>query len=116
MEATHVFTTVVNEGKLEEYRRYHDNIWPEVTKGLVKAGVKRLSIYLVPETSRLIMTITTASNIDLATALGPGSEYRQDPRCKEWEELMDGDFHGGWVEASNIHSSDVHWNMASGIT
>jgi hypothetical protein len=22
--------------------------------------------------------------------------YRQDPRCKEWEELMDAGFHGGW--------------------
>lgn len=40
------------------------------------------------------MYITTAGGIDLAAATGPGSRYRQDKRCQQWEELMDADFHG----------------------
>ena len=56
--------------------------------------------------------ITTAGPIDLATATGPGSRYREVARCKEWEELMDAEFHGGWTKTSEIHSSDVQWNTA----
>lgn len=41
------------------------------------------------------MYITTAGHINLGLATGPGSTYRLDPRCKEWEELMDAGFHGG---------------------
>ena len=31
------------------------------------------------------MYIETAGDIDLALATGPGSRYRQEPRCREWE-------------------------------
>ena len=33
-------------------------------------------------------------------------------RCKEWEEMMDADFHGGWTELSEVHSSEKQWNSA----
>lgn len=39
--------------------------------------------------------------------LGNGSEYRHSsPRIQEWEEKMETDFHGGWTEIKEIHSSD----------
>ena len=58
------------------------------------------------------MYITTAGPIDLGKATGPGSYYRENARAKEWEELMDGEFHAGWTECKEIHSSDIHWNKA----
>jgi hypothetical protein len=57
----------------------------------------QLTIFRVPETRKLCMYITTAGPIDLAKATGPGSRYRENLKCKEWEELMDADFHGGWT-------------------
>jgi len=51
----------------------------------------------------------TTTNKDIT---GPNSEYFQDPKCREWEELMDADFHGGWQLMDNIHSS-LDWQPAS---
>ena len=50
--------------------------------------------------------------INLSKATGPGSKYRENLRCKEWEEMMDADFHGGWTELSEVHSSEKQWNTA----
>ncbi|CAK0910592.1 unnamed protein product [Prorocentrum cordatum] len=110
----HCFVTEVKEGKIAEYLQYHDNIWPEVVRGLRAAGVKDLVIFRVPGTRRLVLQITTAGDIDLGAATGPGSHYRKDPRCKEWEELMDSDFHGGWTECEEVRASDREWNTALG--
>ena len=108
----HCFFTHVKAGKLAQYRHYHDNIFPEVVRGLRAAGVIQLTIFLVPGTSKLVMYIATAGNIDLSRATGPGSVYRQNPRCKYWEELMDAEFHGGWTKCEEIHSSDKEWNTS----
>lgn len=102
-------------GKLQEYLNYHDNIYPEVAAGLRTAGITLLSIYVLPGTNRLVMVIETAGAIDLSKATGPGSTYRDSARCKEWEELMDADFHGGWTELDEVHSSQVEWNQALGL-
>ena len=106
------FFTEVKAGKLAQYRHYHDNIYPEVARGLRAAGVTQLTIFLVPGTRKLVMYIHTAGDVDLSRATGPGSIYRQNPRCKYWEELMDADFHGGWTKCEEIHSSDKEWNTA----
>jgi len=97
---------------MDEYRHYHDNIWPEVAAGLRVAGVTQLTIFQLPGTNTIVMYITTAGHINLGLATGPGSTYRLDPRCKEWEELMDAGFHGGWTEMEEIHSSDNQWNRS----
>ena len=82
----HCFTTTVKPGKLEEYIKMHDNIYPEVAAGLRACGVTQLTIFLQPgNPARLIMYIETAGDIDLALATGPGSRYRLEPRCREWE-------------------------------
>ena len=88
--AHHCFTTTVLEGKMDEYVRYHDEIWPEVCRGLRRAGVVSLRIYRLPGTSTLVMNIATPVGLDLGAATGPGSPYREgNARCREWEELMD---------------------------
>eukprot|EP00746_Dinoflagellata_sp_MGD_P003027 gnl/MRDRNA2_/MRDRNA2_105902_c0_seq1.p2 gnl/MRDRNA2_/MRDRNA2_105902_c0~~gnl/MRDRNA2_/MRDRNA2_105902_c0_seq1.p2 ORF type:complete len:131 (+),score=23.98 gnl/MRDRNA2_/MRDRNA2_105902_c0_seq1:92-484(+) len=110
----HMFFTEVKEGKLDEYIKYHDYIYPEVAAGLRMAGMTSLRIFLVPGTRKLCMYIETAGNLDLGKATGPGSKYRENLKCKEWEELMDADFHGGWTECEEIHSSDREWNNALG--
>ena len=80
-------------------------------KGLSAHGVKSLNVYQVGDTNELIMNIDfyREDGKSLGEALGPGSEYRNDPKCKHWEEWMQSDFTGGWTELKNIHSSQKHW-------
>ena len=78
-------------------------------------GVTALNIYRVPGTDNLVMSIQTAGNVDLPKATGPGSKYREVARCKEWENFMENDFHGGWTQLTEVHSSDIEWNRALGL-
>ena len=108
-EMRYAFTTTVKDGKMEEYLHYHDHIWPEVCRGLRAAGVTQLTIFRAPNTSTLFLYVTTAGATDLGEATGPRSRYREDPKCQEWEELMDADFHGGWTALDEVHASDREW-------
>lgn len=47
------FAMQLKPGKEAEYRRRHDQIWPELKDELRKAGVSDYSIYLDPKTLRL---------------------------------------------------------------
>lgn len=106
----HMFTTTVKEGKMDLYIDYHNNIFPEVAKGLREHGIVRLEINKLGETNKLMMVIETAPDLDLGKATGPGSDYMKDPKCVEWEELMKSYFEGEtWHELTQIHSSEVHW-------
>mgnify|MGYP001981807115 FL=1 len=105
----YAFTTTVKDGKMEEYLHYHDHIWPEVCRGLRAAGVTQLTIFRAPQTATLFLYVTTAGATDLGEATGPRSRYREDPKCQEWEELMDADFHGGWTALDEVHASDREW-------
>merc|ERR1711934_1197170 len=110
----HCFTVEVKPEHLEDYKKHHDNIWPEVAGGLRAAGIKQLTTFQLPGTNRLVMYIETDGDIGLAAATGPGSAYRQSsPRADEWEDLMCSFFEGGeWTQMSEIHSSDVEWNQS----
>ncbi|WP_417476012.1 L-rhamnose mutarotase [Leisingera sp.] len=46
----HAFTMQLHPGQAEEYKRRHDEIWPELVQLLKEAGVSDYSIYLDPET------------------------------------------------------------------
>jgi len=35
----------LKEGKLEDYKKGHDEVWPEITKALNNAGITNYSIY-----------------------------------------------------------------------
>ena len=43
----------LNEGQKEEYKKRHDEIWPELKQLLKGAGVSEYSIFLDEETSTL---------------------------------------------------------------
>ena len=87
MAAFQAFTTELKEGKIDEYLKYHDEIWPDVAAGLRAAGVtcviaasrsrlqarllslsRQLTIFRVPDTRRLFMYITTAGDTVMGVA------------------------------------------------
>ena len=41
----HCFFMQVNSGSEEEYKRRHDEIWPELTAVIVDAGIRNYSIF-----------------------------------------------------------------------
>ncbi|WP_172327632.1 L-rhamnose mutarotase [Mangrovicoccus sp. HB161399] len=47
------FRMVLHPGKLDEYRKRHDEIWPELVDLLKEAGVEDYSIHHDPETNAL---------------------------------------------------------------
>lgn len=49
----HAFKMQLYPGFEEEYRRRHDEIWPELCRALSDAGVSDYSIFLDPETLTL---------------------------------------------------------------
>ena len=112
----HCFTTTVRPEKMDDYKKYHDNIWPEVAGGLRKAGITQLTTFQVPGTNRLVMYIETAGDVDLDAATGVDSDYQKDPRAREWEALMCSFFEEGkWTRLDEIHASDREWNTSLGL-
>ena len=102
-----LFTVDVKPEHLVSYKMHHDNIWKEVAGGLRQAGIKRLTTWQLQATNRLAMLIGVSGTVDLGAAVGPGSVYLGDPRCEEWESLMNSYFIGGdWTELVEIHSDD----------
>lgn len=49
----HAFTMKLKPGYEEEYKKRHDEIWPELQKVLSEAGIRNYSIYLDEATGTL---------------------------------------------------------------
>mgnify|MGYP001474101645 CR=1 FL=1 len=48
------FRMTLKEGKIEEYKKKHDEVWPEITDALTNAGVTNYSIYYDEKDNTLI--------------------------------------------------------------
>lgn len=53
MKEKYAFRMQLNAGACAEYRKRHDEIWPELVTLLHEAGVEDYSIHLDPETNAL---------------------------------------------------------------
>ena len=53
MEEKYAFKMQLNPGQRDEYRRRHDEIWPELVDALKAAGVRDYSIHLDADTDTL---------------------------------------------------------------
>jgi L-rhamnose mutarotase len=51
------FRMNLNPGQAAEYKKRHDEIWPELSQALRDAGVSDYSIWLDPETNHLFATL-----------------------------------------------------------
>lgn len=54
---THAFRMQLKQGMTEEYRRRHDEIWPELVTLLHEAGIRDYHIFLDAETNALFATL-----------------------------------------------------------
>jgi L-rhamnose mutarotase len=73
-----------NDPKLiAEYKRYHQKIWPEITKSIRDAGIEDMEIYLLGTRLFMVMEVNDTFSFEAKTKAD-----RANPKVREWEELM----------------------------
>jgi len=68
---------------ISEYEFWHRNVWPEIRKSILDAGITDMEIYRI--LNRLFMVMETTDAFD------PQAKADQDaanPKVQQWEELM----------------------------
>ena len=68
---------------IAEYKRYHQKIWPEITKSITDSGVEDMEIYLRGTRMFMIMEVNESFSFE-AKARADGLN----PKVQEWEKLM----------------------------
>jgi L-rhamnose mutarotase len=68
---------------IAEYRRYHEKIWPEITKSLRDSGIVDMEIYLLG--TRMLMIMEVNDNFSFEAKAAADS---RNPKVQEWEDLM----------------------------
>jgi len=66
-----------------EYKRYHEQVWPEITKSIRDSGIVDMEIYLLG--SRLCMVIEVSESFSFESK---AEADRANPKVQEWEQLM----------------------------
>jgi L-rhamnose mutarotase len=68
---------------IAEYKRYHQKIWPEITKSIKKAGIEDMEIYLLGTRMFMVMEVNNKFSFE-----AKAKTDRANPQVREWEELM----------------------------
>lgn len=68
---------------IEEYKRHHGKIWPEITRSIREAGIEDLEIYLLGTRMFMIMEVN-----DRFSFAAKAKADRENRKVREWEDLM----------------------------
>jgi len=68
---------------IAEYKRYHERIWPEITKSIKDSGIVDLEIYLHGTRMFMIMEVNDSFSFEAKSRAD-----QSNPKVREWEELM----------------------------
>ena len=68
---------------IEEYKRHHQNVWPEITQSIRSAGIEDMEIYFVGTRLFMIMEVNDAFSFEEKARAD-----RSNPKVQEWEKLM----------------------------
>ena len=68
---------------IAEYKRYHERIWPEITKSIKDAGIENMEIYLLGTRMFMVMEVSDRFSFE-----AKAKANRENPKVQEWEELM----------------------------
>jgi L-rhamnose mutarotase len=73
-----------NDPKLiAEYKRYHEKIWPEITRSIKRSGIEDMEIYLFGTRMFMIMEVSEEFSFEIKTRAD-----QRNPKVQEWEKLM----------------------------
>jgi len=68
---------------IEEYKRDHQNVWPEITQSRRDSGIEDMEIYLLG--TRLFMIIEVNDGFSFEAK---ARADQSNPKVQEWEKLM----------------------------
>jgi L-rhamnose mutarotase len=68
---------------IADYRKYHEQVWPEIIKSIKDSGIENMEIYLLGTRMFMIMEVNDSFSFE-AKAIADQSN----PRVQEWEQLM----------------------------
>jgi len=68
---------------IAEYKKYHEEIWPEITDSIRKSGVEDMEIYLLGTRMFMIMEVNESFSFEKKAKAD-----RANPTVEEWEALM----------------------------
>lgn len=95
----------VRPGKKEEYIRAHENVWPEITKGLKDAGCREMTIF---SRGNQLFLFALIENIDEFNRIRAENPYYH--KWNDWmHELLEHPFDG--EEPSAFARLDEVWRF-----
>lgn len=72
-----------DEQLIQEYKAYHQAVWPEITASIKAAGIEDLEIYAVGNRLFMIMTVNDSFSFEKKSAMDAANH-----KVQEWETLM----------------------------
>jgi L-rhamnose mutarotase len=68
---------------IQEYKAYHQEVWPEIIESIKDSGIEVLEIYCVGNRMFMIIEANEDFSFDLKSAADVNN-----PKVQEWEDLM----------------------------
>jgi len=68
---------------IEDYKRHHQRVWPEITQSIRDAGIDDMEIYLLGTRLFMIMEVKAGFSFEEKARTD-----RSNPKVQEWEKLM----------------------------
>lgn len=68
---------------IEEYKAYHQAVWPEIIKSIKSAGIEQLEIFQVANRLFMIMKVNEKFSFEKKAAMDAANS-----KVQEWEALM----------------------------
>ena len=72
-----------DEKLIAEYEAYHKNVWPEIKKSILDAGIANMEIYRTGNRLFMIMDTDDTFSFEKKAAMD-----NSNPKVQEWEKLM----------------------------
>jgi L-rhamnose mutarotase len=66
-----------------EYKRYHEKIWPQITRSIKDSGIEDMEIYLLGTRMCMIMEVNESFSFE-----AKAKADQLNPKVQEWEKLM----------------------------
>lgn len=74
---------IQNPDLIEEYKRHHQKVWPEVRRSILASGIAGMEIYLLG--NRLVMVVDADESFSFERKARADAA---NPKVQEWEALM----------------------------
>ena len=68
---------------IAEYKRYHEKIWPEISRSIKDSGIEEMEIYLFGTRMFMIMEVNEFFSFE-----SKAKADQLNPKVQEWETLM----------------------------